>query len=60
MPSPSANDNTNTLITSASGYFYMPLLIIAFATFLVGTLLRVVKNVMQSAVELREENDLTI
>lgn len=49
-----------TLITLFFGYFYVPLLIIAFATGVVGILLRVVKNVMQAAVELREENDLTI
>ncbi len=49
-----------TLAALAGGFFYVPLFIIAFAAGVVGTLLRVVKNMMQSAVELREENDLTI
>ena len=44
----------------AFGFSYFPLLFITFIMGVVGTLLRVVKNVMQSAVELREENDLTI
>lgn len=48
------------LVTFAGGFLYMPLFIIAFATGVVGTLLRVVKNVMHAAEELREENDLTI
>lgn len=48
------------LITLLSGIRYMPLVIIAAATGVVGTLLRVVKNLMQSAVELKEENELTI
>lgn len=47
-------------VTAAGGYFYLPLLIITFATAVVGILLRVVKNVMHAAVELREEQDLTI
>lgn len=48
------------LITCGFGFRYVPLFVIALAMVVVGTLLRVVKNVMQSAVELREENDLTI
>lgn len=48
------------LVTFAGGFLYVPLFIIAFATGVVGTLLRVVKNVMHAAEELREENDLTI
>ena len=38
----------------------MPIFVIGAATGIVGTLLRVVKNLMQSATQMREENDLTI
>ena len=48
------------LITFAGGFFYMPFMFVAAAGGFTGMLLRVLKNVMQSAVELREENDLTI
>lgn len=48
------------LITVVTGIFYLPLLIIGFATGVVGTLLRVVKDLMDSAVALKEENDMTI
>ena len=48
------------LVTLIFGFSYFPLLFITFIMAVVGTLLRVVKNVMQTAVELREENDLTI
>lgn len=47
-------------ITLIAGAKYFPLLIIAFAMVVVGTLLRVVKNIMQTAVEIKEENDLTV
>lgn len=46
--------------TLVFGLSYFPLLFITFIMGVVGTLLRVVKNVMQTAVGLREENDLTI
>lgn len=48
------------LITFIGGLRYLPLMIVAFAMGVVGTLLRVVKNVMHTAVALQEENDLTI
>lgn len=48
------------LITVATGIFYVPLLIIGFGTGVVGTLLRVVKNLMETAVEIKNENDMTI
>ena len=48
------------LATGIAGFFYMPLAIIAAAMLVVGTLLRVVKNVVHAAVALREENELTI
>lgn len=49
-----------TIITAVAGFRYIPLFVIAVAMAIVGTLLRVVKNIMQSAVVIREENDLTI
>ena len=48
------------LITGGFGFRYVPLWIVALAMAVVGMLVRVVMNVMRSAVELREENDLTI
>ena len=38
----------------------VPFLLVAGAAAFVGLMLRVVKNVMQQAVEIREENELTI
>lgn len=48
------------LITLIFGTHYVLLEVIAIAMGIIGTLLRVVKNIMQAAVEIREENDLTI
>ena len=48
------------VISASFTYFYTSMLIAAFVMFVVGVLLRVVKNVMQSAVDLKNENDLTI
>ncbi len=48
------------LITFCCGFFYLPLFIITVASGFFGLILRVVKNVIQSAIEIREENDLTI
>lgn len=48
------------VVTFIPGVKYLPLLIISTAMVTVGTLLRVMKNMTQTAVELREENDLTI
>ena len=47
-------------ITLVCGVRYFPLLIITFATGTVGTLLLVMKNLFRSAVELKEESELTI
>ena len=47
-------------ITFAGGMFYMPFMFVSLAGGFVGLMLRVLKNVMHSAVNLREENDLTI
>lgn len=48
------------LITLVGGLFYMPFIFISLAGGFVGIMLRVLKNVMQTAAEIREENDLTI
>ncbi len=48
------------LITLIGGFYYVPFLLIAVAAAFVGLMLRVVKNVMQNAVEIKEENELTI
>ena len=47
-------------ITIIGGVFYVPFSFIAIAAAFIGLMLRVVKNVMQSAVELKTENELTI
>lgn len=47
-------------ITFVGGFFYMPFMLVALSGGFVGVLLRVLKNVMQSAVEIQKENDLTI
>lgn len=48
------------IITFVGGFFYMPFLFVAAAGGFLGMFLRVLKNVMQSAVEIAEENELTI
>ena len=48
------------LITLIFGLRYPLLEIITFTMAVVGTLLRVVKNIMHAAVEISEENELTI
>ena len=48
------------LVTVVASFEYFPVIIISIAAAFVGLILRVVKNVMQAAVELKEENDLTI
>ena len=48
------------VITLVSGVCYIPYLFIAVAAAFVGLMLRVVKNVMQNAVFINEENELTI
>lgn len=47
-------------ITLVGGIFYIPFLLVAVSAAFVGLMLRVVKNVMQNAVEINEENELTI
>lgn len=48
------------LITGLGGVQYIPFLFIAIAAAFMGLLLRIVKNVMQSAVIIKTENELTI
>ena len=48
------------IITFVGGFFYIPFLFVSVAASFVGLMLRVVKNVMQSAVEIKSENELTI
>ncbi len=48
------------VITLVTGVRYFPLLIITFAMGIVGTLLLVMKDLFRTAVELKEENELTI
>ncbi len=48
------------IITFIGGFFYMPFMFVSAAGGFVGLLLRVLKNIIQSAIEIREENDLTI
>lgn len=48
------------IITFVGGFFYMPFMFVAAAGGFLGMFLRVLKNVMQSAVEIAEENELTI
>ena len=48
------------IITFIGAFFYMPFGFVALAGGFVGMMLRVLKNVMQSAALMREENDLTI
>lgn len=49
-----------SLITLVSGVLYIPYLFVSVAAGFVGLMLRVVKNVMENAVQLKEENELTI
>lgn len=51
---------TVTFIYLIFGYFYMISLLISFASAFFGLILRVLKNVFEQAVELKEENDFTI
>lgn len=48
------------IITFIGGLFYIPFFFIFAAAGFVGMLLRVLKNVMQAAVELKEDNELTV
>ena len=47
-------------ITFVGGVFYIPFSAFAITAAFVGLMLRVVKNVMENAVAIKEENELTI
>ena len=49
-----------SVVPFIGAFFYMPFGFVALAGGFVGMMLRVLKNVMQSAAIMREENDLTI
>ncbi len=49
-----------SLITIISGFFYLPFLIIGVAAGFFALILRVIKNVFRSAIEIKTENELTI
>ena len=49
-----------SLICLAAGIFYQPLLFLAVIMAFLALVVSVVKNVMAAAVEIREENDLTV
>ena len=47
-------------IALVASCFFLPYLFMTVAAGFVGLMLRVVKNVMENAVQLKEENELTI
>ena len=49
-----------SLITLVAGVLYVPYVFISVAAGFMGLMLRVVKNVMENAVQMKEENELTI
>ncbi len=49
-----------SLITLVAGILYVPYLFVCVAAGFVGLMLRVVKNVMENAVQIKAENELTI
>ena len=48
------------LITLISGYFYLPFYIAGTAAGFIALILRVIKNIFCTAIELKNENELTI
>lgn len=48
------------VISFFSGYFYLPFYIISVAAAFFSLILRVIKNVFRSAIEIKAENELTI
>lgn len=51
---------TEALIALTAGFFYLPFLFIFIAAAFLGIILRVIKNVFEKAVEIKNENELTI
>ncbi len=48
------------ILTFAGGFFYQPLFFVTLAALFLTLVVRVVKNVMQKAVEMKDELDLTV
>lgn len=49
-----------TVVSFIAGLFYFPMMIISFCALFMCIILRVVKNVIYAAVEIKKENELTI
>ncbi|HHU17103.1 MAG: DUF2975 domain-containing protein [Anaerovoracaceae bacterium] len=49
-----------SIVSLVSGFYYLPFLIISVAAAFFGLILRVVKNVIEQAVIIKNENDFTI
>ena len=47
-------------ITAVGGFFYISLFVITAAAAFIGLILRVLKNIMASATEIKAENDFTV
>ena len=48
------------ILTFAGGFFYQPLFFVTLAALFLTLVVRVVKNVMHKAVEMKDELDLTV
>ena len=48
------------LITLAAGYFYLPFYLVGLAAVFFTLILRVIKNVFAAAIEIKNENELTV
>jgi hypothetical protein len=48
------------LISFVSGFYYVPWFVVAIAAAFMGLIVRIVKNVIAQAVELRRDSDFTI
>lgn len=48
------------IVTLASGWLYLPFFLIGIAAVFFALILRILKNVFRSAIELKQENDMTI
>ena len=49
-----------SLITLATGYFYLPFYLVGLAAIFFTLILRVIKNVFAAAIEIKTENELTV
>ena len=48
------------IVCFVAGFFYLPFFIIGGASLFMAAIMRVLKNVMQAAVEVKNENDMTV